>query len=295
MYLLLILSTLLGSLNGVVLNKARLDGNQVYRYNLFGTVVWCIGLFFVNGCTLNLNSDVVLWAILYGVVQTLFNFFKTKAMNTGPVSITTLIGNCSLVISVVACFIFWDEKIGLIDVIGLAVLLCGIFLATYKRPSKDTGESYNTKWLVYSAFYFVLAACVGLVFKAFSKSASPEMTGDMMLLSSIVMLISYTVVCIFTGAFKMTNKENAKEQSRDIQKMFIIYALLSGLISCAYNRLNIFLAGQLPGVIFYPSFNGGGLLLSVVWSIILLREKLSRKQLVGIFIGALGICIIGIF
>lgn len=282
-------------MNGVVLHKARLDGNQVYKYNLLGTVVWCIGLFFVNGCTLNLNFDVVLWAILYGVAQTLFNLFKTQAMNTGPVSITTLIGNCSLVISVVACFIFWDERIGFLDVIGLAVLFCGILLSTYKKTSKNASESYNTKWLIYSALFFVCAAGVGLTFKAFSKSASPEMAGDMMLFSSIVMLISYTIICLFTGGFKSEKEKNINNDSKDEQKLFIIYALCSGFLSCVYNRLNIFLAGELPGVVFYPLFNGGVVFLSMTLSILLLREKLSRKQIVGIIIGIIGICIIGVF
>ena len=125
MYLLLLTSIIFASANSVVLHKVKLDGSKIYKYNLVGTLVWCVCLFFANRCTLNLNFDVVLWAILYGVAHTLFNLFKTQAMNTGPVSITTLIGNCSLVISVVACFIFWDEWIGFLDVIGLAVLLCG--------------------------------------------------------------------------------------------------------------------------------------------------------------------------
>ena len=177
------------------------------------------------------------------------------------------------------------------DVLGLSVLLVGIFLTTFKK----TNESYNRKWLIYSALFFVCAAGVGLTFKAFSKSASPEMAGDMMLFSSIVMLISYTIICLFTGGFKSEKEKNINKDSKDEQKLFIIYALCSGFLSCVYNRLNIFLAGELPGVVFYPSFNGGVVFLSMTLSILLLREKLSRKQIVGIAIGIIGICIIGVF
>ncbi|MBQ7292275.1 MAG: hypothetical protein IJW79_00900, partial [Clostridia bacterium] len=169
-------------------------------------------------------------------------------MNTGSVSVTTLIGNCSLVVSVLACFILWGEGVGIPDVLGLSVLIVGIFLTTFKK----TNESYNRKWLIYSALFFVCAAGVGLTFKAFSKSESPEMAGDMMLFSSIVMLISYSIICAFTATAKSeTNEDNSEEKKKE-KVLFIIYALISGFLSCVYNRLNIFLAGELHGVIFYP-------------------------------------------
>lgn len=291
MYLLLFLSIIFASANSVVLHKVKLDGSKIYKYNLIGTLVWCICLFVANRFTLTLNSDVILWGVIYGVTQALFILFKTQAMNTGSVSVTTLIGNCSLVVSVLACFILWGEGVGIPDVLGLSVLIVGIFLTTFKK----TTESYNRKWLIYSALFFVCAAGVGLTFKAFSKSASPEMAGDMMLFSSIVMLISYTIICLFTGGFKSEKEKNVNKDSKDEQKLFIIYALCSGFLSCVYNRLNIFLAGELPGVVFYPSFNGGVVFLSMTLSILLLREKLSRKQIVGIAIGIIGICIIGVF
>ena len=291
MYLLLLTSIIFASANSVVLHKVKLDGSKIYKYNLIGTLVWCICLFVANRFTLTLNSDVILWGVIYGVTQALFILFKTQAMNTGSVSVTTLIGNCSLVVSVLACFILWGEGVGIPDVLGLSVLIVGIFLTTFKK----TNESYNRKWLIYSALFFVCAAGVGLTFKAFSKSASPEMAGDMMLFSSIVMLISYTIICLFTGGFKSEKEKNINKDSKDWQKLFIIYALCSGFLSCVYNRLNIFLAGELPGVVFYPSFNGGVVFLSMTLSILLLREKLSRKQIVGIAIGIIGICIIGVF
>ena len=291
MYLLLLLSIAFASLNSVVLHKVKLDGSRIYKYNLIGTLVWCVCLFFANGCKLTLNSDVILWGVVYGATQALFILFKTQAMNSGSVSVTTLIGNCSLVVSVLACFVLWGEGGGILDIIGLSVLLLGIFLTTFKK----TGVGYNRKWLIYSVLFFFSASGVGLTFKAFSKSGSSEMAGDMMLLSSIVMLLSYTVICLFTGGVKTAKEKKADKECSDSQKLFIIYALASGFLSCVYNRLNIFLAGELDGVVFYPSFNGGVVFLSMTLSILLLREKLSRKQTIGMIIGILGICIIGIF
>ena len=60
----------------------------------------------------------------------------------------------------------------------------------------------------------------------------------------------------------------------------------------AIYKFNLF--GALDGVIFFPSFNGGVVVLSTGVSMIIFKEKLSAKQLIGLLLGISGICIIGI-
>ena len=287
MLILLLFSIFAASLNSAVLHKADLsEKGAIYKFNLFGTLVWCVCLFIANGGRLHFDANTLLWGCIYGITQALFILFKTAAMNSGPVSITTLIGNCSLVVSVVVCFILWEEPISLADMIGLALLMLGLTLATYKKSS----GTFTKKWAVLSLVFLVLGAGVGITFKGFSKSGGTAYTSDMMIVAAFVMLISYTVICLFVGGFALKPTSHAKKEKR----LFIILALVSGLLSCLYNRLNIYLSGALDGVIFFPSFNGGVVVLSTVVSMIIFKEKLSAKQLIGLLLGISGICIIGI-
>lgn len=80
-----------------------------------------------------------------------------------------------------------------------------------------------------------------------------------------------------------------------MSKAFILYASVSGILSCVYNRLNIYLSGALNAVVFFPAFNGGVIMLSTVLSVVLLKEKLNFRTSIGILLGIAGICIIGIF
>ena len=287
MFLLLLLSILGASLNSAVMHKANLtEKGAIYKFNLFGALVWCVCLFIANGGMLHFDTTALLWGCVYGVTQALFILFKTAAMNSGPVSVTTLIGNCSLVVSVVVCFILWNEPISLADVIGLLLLLVGLSLTTYKKSH----VAFTKKWAVLSFLFLVLGAGVGITFKAFGKSGGTAHTSDMMIVAAFVMLISYTAICLFTGGFASKSNKYTKKEKR----LFIILALVSGLLSCLYNRLNIYLSGALDGVIFFPSFNGGVVVLSTVVSMIIFKEKLSAKQLIGLLLGISGICIIGI-
>lgn len=210
-------------------------------------------------------------------------------MNSGSVSVTTLIGNSSLLVSVIFCFLVWHEPINAADIIGLAILMLGIVCSTYEKKAKDgTTKAISRKWVFYSMFFLVFAAGVGISFKGFGKTGKIASAGDMMIVAAVVMLISFAVISLLV-------KENKSGDKRvRVPKEFIIYALVSGCLSCGYNRINIFLNSVVDAVIFFPSFNGGVVCLSSILSVILLREKLKPKTAVGIVLGIAGICIIGI-
>lgn len=283
MICLLLFSIIFASLNSVLLHKTKITNNDVFTFNFLCAAVWCVVLFIANGFELQINKSVLIWGIIYGATQTLFILFKTLAMNSGSVSITTLVGNCSLVISVLFCFVVWGETISLLDIVGLVLLMLGIILST----SKGSSNASSAKWPLYLILFFVCAAAVGISFKAFSKTGNSEYASDMMIVAAVVMLIAYAVICLLT-------KKRNTDDGRKISKEFIIYALVSGILSCVYNRLNIYLSGALNAVIFFPAFNGGVIMLSTVLSFILLKEKLNIKTSIGILLGVAGICIIGI-
>lgn len=285
MLYLILLSVFFASLNSVVLHKADLSGSTaVYKFNMIGAAVWCVCLFAVNGFKLHIDKTVLLWGVIYGITQAFFILFKTLAMNSGAVSVTTLIGNSSLLVSVLFCFFVWQEHINAADIIGLAILMLGIVCSTYEKKK----ESISRKWVVYSMFFLLFAASVGISFKAFGKTGKVNSAGDMMLIASVVMLASYAIICFFV------KKRNASRQNFKMQKEFIIYALLSGCLSCVYNRMNIYLTSVVDAVVFFPSFNGGVVFLSTVLSVILLKERMKLKTVLGILLGIAGICIIGI-
>jgi drug/metabolite transporter (DMT)-like permease len=251
-------------------------------------------LFAANGFRLDISRDVILWGVVYGLTQAAFILFKTLAMNSGPVSITTLIGNFSLIISIFVCFVCWQEAVGAFDILGLVLLLFGIVFAVYKKG----GVGFSKRWKIFVVAFLLLSAAIGIVFKAFSKTEGAGSAADMMLVSSVVMLTAYGVMYgiskITAGEHQARQRESgSKRFNRDLMR-FCIFAVLSGCLSCLYNRLNIYLSGALDAVIFFPAFNGGVIIASTLLGVICLKEKLSRWQTAGIFLGLLVIVVIGI-
>ena len=299
MYTLLVVSVCAASFNSLLLNRSKLARpQQIFYYNLLGVALWCILLFLFNGFKIYIDWTVAFWGMLYGVIQTLFLWAKTSAMSTGPVSITTLVGNCSMPISIIVSFILWQEPATIFDILGLIVLMGGIFLSTYHKDSTPISR----KWKWYTVFFFLFSAGVGLVFKAYSKSGNPSNATDMMFVSAIVMLFLYSVILSFVGNWKIKQLSistfianwNLKQVSDGHIGKFICFSLISGFSSCLYNRLNVTLSGELDAIIFFPVFNGGVILLSAILGMVIGKEKTTIRQKIGLGVGIIGIVIIGI-
>ena len=285
----LLITIIFASLNSILLHKVKFIHNaSVYKFNTVCSFVWLALLFCVNGFGLRLTREALIFGLIYGVTQALFVFFKTMAMNSGPVSVTTLVGNASLLISVFVCYFLWDEKISPLDVLGLCILLFALFLTTYKS---ECGEK-SKRWYVLSFFFLIFAAGVGISFKAYSKSSSDSTINEMMIVASAVMLVLYVLLYVL---YSLLSGNEACRESRDEGWKFILYAVVAGILSCTYNRLNIWLSGILDAVIFFPIFNGGVVLLSALLAALLFKERLMPKQKAGLVLGVIAICIIGIF
>lgn len=285
MYYLLGISVLAASFNSVLLNKSGVHKkDEIFKFNFLNAIVWYIILAVINKGKIHINAQVLLWGVVYGLTQALFILSKTGAMSSGPVAVTTLVGNSSLLISVLASLVIWREKVTITDVVGLALLLIAIALCTYKR----TESTYQRKWKYYVVFFLVFAASVGVVFKAFGKSGGLNFCGDMMIVSAIVMIVFYL------GAMLIVGRKENKTTHRQRTYGFIAYALFCGVLSCLYNRLNIFLSGSMDAIIFFPAFNGGVVLLSTLLSLWICKEKLEKRQAIGIALGIIAIALIGI-
>ncbi len=271
---------MLASLNSALLHGTSFSGKgKVFGFNFLCSCVWTVILTLLGG-RLTLAPDILLFGVLYAAVQILFLIFKSKAMSLGPISLTTLIGNMSLLLSTACGVIFWNESCGIVQIFGIALLIAATVVCTCKRDTLKFGKG----WGFYTVCFFISAAGIGIVFKAFSKSGGN--TGDMMLTAAVIMTI-------VTGAVTLTDASLRKYIVSD--RRFLLTSASCGVVSCLYNRVNIYLSGAINSVIFFPTFNGGVIILSTLIGMVVFKEKLTPLQIVGILAGVAAIVIIGVF
>ncbi len=277
-YLLLTASILLAT--GCNLTYHKLGGGERYNPYLFSAVssfVW-LAVLAPSGIK-NLQSSEVLWGIAYGTVQALFLFFKMRAMSTGPVSITTVVGNCSMLLSTLFGILCFRESVSIFQIFGVVGILASVLLCLDTKADMKT----TAKWKLFCTGFFLFAAGVGIIFKLFS--ATDGFAGNMLIISAVTMVILMTLLSFFATKGHMR-----------LEKKHTLYALAAGLMSLGYNRLNLYLSGALPSVVFFPIFNGAIVLLAASFGVFLFKERLSKKQIFGILLGLFAIILLsGVF
>ena len=278
-YLLLATSIALAVINNALYHKLS-DEKESYNQFLFTAVsslVWLI-ILLPNKNIVNINKAEVLFGVIYGVAQAMFLFFKMKAMSNGPVSITSVVSNCSMLLTVILGVFLFDERVSVMQMLGLCMIILSVFFCVDPK----SGLEMTLKWKIYCVIFFIFAASVGIIFKFFAASAGNG--NNMMLIAAVTMIMILIVLSkLSRREFKLSKKQ-------------MIIAILSGVVSCGYNRINVFLTGTLPSVVFFPIFNGSIVLLATIVGWMFFKERLSLKQITGVGTGIISIVLLsGVF
>lgn len=278
--LLLILS--MGSMvlqNGVfnsVCKKFLKTNDDIYKFNIF-VYAACILIFGILTIAGSISLYTVLLGVLFGVVTALSGLYKLLALSKGPMHITLLITTSSMIIPTLSG-VFFGEKFSLLKLMVVFVLVYFIYLSI----GKGDDNKINKSWMLYCLFTFVLLGSIGVIQKIHQTSLyKSEISG--------FLLVSFFVSLIISG---LRIKE---KRSFNIPKKLIPLALICGVCTFTMNFVNLKLSGLLPSQLLFPLVNGSAIVLSSAMSVVLFKEHLSKKQIIGLIGGILsliGICLV---
>lgn len=258
-------------------------------FNSAISVIW-VAILFVCVCISNggfvlPTPTAVFYGILYGLNLSAFLLFKCQSMVSGPVSLSSLIGACRFIIATIFSAIYNHEGMSTIQLVGIFIMLISIYMCI--NPKKNE-MVLTPKWKLFVLLFFCTGGMIGVINKLFQASNAKMEIDGMMLVAAIT---SATVLIIFASCInKAMNKPCPKISSRNL-----VFVVLCGIVSCIYNRLNVYLAGVLPGVILFPVVNGCLIFASSVLGVLIFNEKLSKFQKLGFILGVLSIIMIGCF
>ena len=145
-------------------------------------------------------------------------------------------------------------------------------------------KSITKKWLALATVAFLLSGMAGVMEKIHqSTEARSEQLSFVFAACGFMLLFSLS-------AMGITRRLRAEKAARSTASI----ALLSGLVVGLYSTVNLMLAGGLDSMIYYPIANGGAMLLTVLVSAVLFKERFSRVKIMGVLIGVAGILCLSI-
>ncbi len=283
MYGLLALSTALALFyNGVVrAASVRDSGQKTMRFNVVVAAVSALMALLFGGGLEAPHGDTWLFGLLYGGTMSLNLFFRARALETGPLSATLLLGCSSMLITTALGALLWHETVAPVQAVGVAAMLLAMFMSI--APGR--GGVVSRKWVLYSAGLFVTNGVSGLILKGHQSSAGADQYG-------LLLCIGFGISAVAMGGLAQGLRKGSGRDQRLDRRQWML-ACVCGVAGCGYNLLNTLLSGRIPSVIFFPIFNGAVIAFSLPVAMLFFREKATGRQVAGIFLAVVAILLIG--
>lgn len=293
-YLLLTASIICAALNNIFLHLYNDKKNytcNIFAFNAIVSLIWTLIFIIVGGGFGHASLTTIVYGLIYGVIIALFLMFKMASLGSGPVSITSLIGCCSLIVPTLFGLIFYEETVNYLQIIGLVVL----FVALYLCVDPKSNMKISKKWIIFCVIFFLCAGASGVLLKMYNKSGFSAEMNTMMIITALTAMVSFVIIYVVGGLLRKRQNKPFLSMEKNKKSLLwsVLFMFLCGLVSGGYQRLNMYLTGALPSILFFPTFNGVVIFLSCASGVVLFKEKLSVKQIIGLILGVVCIMLVG--
>ena len=266
-------------------NRSNGGMTGVYVYSSLGCIVSAIVLLLWGGFD-GMSVFTCILGLLFGLAISLQEIFMIKALRTGPMSYTMVIVSCSTVFIALSGFFFFGERIGVLQLVGILFMIGSFVFATEKKEGEKKG---GFLWLIYCLVSFVFSGSIGFMQKTHQASELHKVEINTFL------VLSFLVSFIFSATLALISMKKAEKPLIEKNKEGKVYWLLlgimvaSGICVAANHKFNLGLSGEIPSAVFFPIVNGGNLVLTTLSALVIFREKLNRKQWIGVILGVLSV------
>ena len=191
-----------------------------------------------------------------------------KALQLGDVNKVAPIDKSSTVLTILLAFIFLGEPVSIPQALGVVGIGVGTLLMIAKKEVED-GKPHSKAWLVYAFLSAVFASLTSIFGKIGVENVESNLGTA---IRTIVVLVMAWVMVFVTGEQKGI---------RSIGKKSWVFLFLSGITTglswlCYYRALQ-----DGPASVVVP-IDKLSILVTIVFSWIVLKEKLTPKAVVGL-------------
>lgn len=224
-------------------------------------------------------------AVIFALLSAGANYFTLMAMAKGPMAVASLVvyvgGMVPPIIFGVFCY---HQAVKITQIIGFVLMIVSLVLCVNLKKDKRM----SVKWLFYAVTSFLCWGFIGVCQQIHQESKYAYELNEFMLWSFIIMTILFAALYLC-----VKNKDRQISTYAFKSKTSFLVIGVGVLIGIVY-MLNLYLVGVLPAIVMFPAGNGGVTLLSALSAIIFFKEKTDAKQITGIVIGIISICLLGI-
>jgi len=259
-----------------VLSKKRLnclaDGMLIN-----GLVFLAAALLFSQYITAG-SLPTVIFGITLGTLSVLYQLAYTTALSTGPLSLTGLINNLAMVVPIAVSAIVFKEPLSIWRAAGIILTIVSFVINTRIGPE----EKISKKWGVFIALSFLCNGLVASTTKIYSYTMGSAETYSFV-------ACSYTTATLLAAIVYLIQKFKGKPKTCRYNPSLFILTAIAGIILGSFQSIYTYASSIIDGTLLFPAYNGGFTLLVTITGVIMFKERLNKRQLLGVITGAVAI------
>lgn len=232
----------------------------------------------MSGFRLNVERTTLNYAVPFAIGFTITYIFSFLSIKHGPLSLSSLMISCSVVVPLVYGVIFLKEPVSLPLGIGLVLLFISVLLVS--EPWKKENVTITPKWILYISITFLCNGICTSIQKYFQISDKGVHSNEFMILSLAMTLAILSLFVLFgeRKGFKSVTRSRS-----------VAWPVICGVGNGIANQLTMFLAVALPASFLYPLQSAGGIILTAIVSLAIYKERLSAPHKIGFVLGVLAV------
>jgi drug/metabolite transporter (DMT)-like permease len=198
------------------------------------------------------------------------------SIRASGIALTTAISRLSVVVPMAACVLLWGETMKAMEGIG-AALAVGAVLLLGSRAAQRKGR-ITSQGIILLFCLMVAQSMAQITLKIFERYCpGDEVPG--------FILILFLAGTLLTGAW-------IGIRGNKVRRGDIVFGVLVGLPNLLTGAFQTLALLQVKGTIVFPVTNVGSVLLLSLLGLLIWKEKLGRRGLIGILLTLLGLLLI---
>lgn len=226
----------------------------------------------------HISTLTVVYALIYGAVLVLAQWCYTNALKTGNVGICSTIYSLGFILPTLSGAVFWSEEITVFDIIGVIIVIFTI--AVSGRGKAENGKPQTNGYILPLTVAMVASGGLGIMQKVQQYSPYPDQRAFFVF-----------AAFLFAGAVSLLCAVFRKGE-RGLSAAKLISAGGVGIAFASCNLLNTTLAGMLPSTVFFPVLNVGTILLSMLFGVLIYKDRITKKDALTLTSGIISIILI---
>jgi transporter family protein len=228
-----------------------------------------------------ISAKALLFLVLSGLATGASWMCYFKALSIGDVNKVVPIDKSSTILTVLLAIICFDERSNLVvKLIATAILAAGVFLMVEKKKSEHKGE--GNAWMIYAVLSAVFAALTSILAKVGISGVESNL--GTAIRTGVVLVMAWVIVFARgkqTGLASLDGKE-------------LVFICLSGIATGA-SWLCYYYAIQNGDVSVVVPIDKLSILVTVAFSGVVFKEKLSKKAALGLTLMTAGTLLMAFF